>query len=62
MGTPCDAANLDGTDPVNFKDFAILADDWRLTGSGLAGDIDANDVVNFGDLDWMFDYWLIDCN
>jgi len=60
--TPCDAANLDGIDPVNFKDFVILADDWRLTGTGLAGDIDANDVVNFGDLDWMFDYWLSDCN
>ena len=59
--TLCTEANLDGTDPVNFKDFAILADDWRLTGSGLAGDIDVNDVVNFGDLDWMLDYWLSDC-
>ena len=60
-GTPCDAANLDGTGLVNFNDFAILANDWWLTGSGLAGDIDANDVVNFADLDWMFDYWLEDC-
>ena len=59
--TACDSANLDGTDPVNFKDFAILANEWQLTGPGLAGDIDANDVVNFDDLDWMFDYWLIDC-
>jgi hypothetical protein len=60
--TPCDAANLDGAGLVNFEDYVILADDWRLTGTGLAGDIDANDVVNFGDLDWMFDYWLDDCN
>ncbi len=61
-GITCDAVNLDGTDPVDFKDFAILADDWWLTGPSLAGDIDANEVVNFGDLDWMFDYWLSDCN
>jgi len=59
--TACDAANLDGVDPVDFKDFSILGDDWLLTGSSLAGDIDANDVVNLDDLDWMFDYWLNDC-
>jgi len=59
--TPCDAANLDGAGLARFEDYAILANDWQLTGPGLAGDIDANDVVNFGDLDWMFDYWLIDC-
>ena len=58
---PCTAANLDCVDPVNFKDFALLANDWRVTGPNLPGDIDVNDVVNFGDLDWMLDYWLIDC-
>ncbi|MHC4068157.1 MAG: CotH kinase family protein [Planctomycetota bacterium] len=58
----CDEANLDGTDPVNFKDFAILADDWLLTGTGLDGDIDANDVVNPADLDAFVNYWLSDCS
>jgi len=61
IAAECDAANLDGAGIINFKDFAILVNDWQLAGSGLAGDIDVNDVVNFGDLDWMLDYWLIDC-
>jgi peptidoglycan/xylan/chitin deacetylase (PgdA/CDA1 family) len=59
--TPCDAANLDGAGLVNFKDVAILANDWRLTGAGLAGDIDWDEVVDFRDLDWIVDYWLSDC-
>jgi hypothetical protein len=60
-GTPCDAANLDGAGLVNFEDYAIFAPDWRLTGSGLAGDVDANDVVNFADLAQIALYWLEDC-
>jgi len=60
--TPCSVANLDGIAPVNFEDYAILADDWWLTGSGLEGDIDANDVVNPADLDWFVNYWLSDCS
>jgi len=60
-GTPCDAANLDGTGLVNFEDYAIFAPDWRQSGSGLAGDVDANDVVNFADLAQIALYWLDDC-
>ncbi|UCF00189.1 MAG: polysaccharide deacetylase family protein [Planctomycetota bacterium] len=60
--THCHAVNLDGIDPVNFVDFSILANDWYLTGSGLAGDIDANDVVNFGDLAEIVEYWLNNCS
>jgi len=40
---------------------SVICENWLKAGSDIAGDIDANDVVNFGDLDWMFDYWLIDC-
>ena len=28
----CAAANLDGIDPVNIKDFGLIADTWRATG------------------------------
>ncbi len=59
--TPCYAANLDATDPVNFKDIAILADDWRLTGPGLVGDITGNEVVDFKDLARIAQQWLSDC-
>ncbi|UCE99796.1 MAG: metallophosphoesterase, partial [Planctomycetota bacterium] len=60
--TPCDLANLDGVGIVNFKDFAILADDWWLTGLGLAGDITGDEFVNFEDLAEIAQYWLDDCN
>ena len=58
----CDAANLDGADPVNFKDFAILAPDWRLTAEGLTGDITNDNSVDFNDLAQISFYWLSDCS
>jgi peptidoglycan/xylan/chitin deacetylase (PgdA/CDA1 family) len=58
----CDAANLGGIGPVNFGDFAILASDWQLSGSGLAGDIDGDAVVDLEDLSRIALYWLSDCS
>ncbi|MHC4843982.1 MAG: CotH kinase family protein, partial [Planctomycetota bacterium] len=55
---PRDAANLDGIGLVDFKDYAILCNNWMDTGSGLSGDIDTNDIVNHDDLDYLLDYWL----
>jgi hypothetical protein len=43
---------------VNFQDFAVLADNWLKTGTGLAGDFDASEVVDFNDLKVFCDYWL----
>jgi len=58
----CSAANLDGSDPVNFNDLAILAIHWAETGWDIVGDIDKNRVVNFNDLDRLRDQWLTNCN
>lgn len=43
---------------INFADFAILADNWLKTGSGLAGDFDNSEQVNFKDLKILCNYWL----
>ena len=59
--TPCDLANLDGINPVNFKDFAILAGDWQLTSPDLDGDINRDRVINLEDLAQIAQYWLSDC-
>ncbi len=57
----CDRANLDGINPVNFGDFAILGNDWELTGPGLAGDTNWNLVVDREDLAQIAEHWLNDC-
>ncbi len=57
----CAGVNLNGTSPVNFDDFAILASDWRQIGSGLAGDVDDSESVDMEDLRIMALYWLSDC-
>ena len=57
----CFAANLNGIDPVNFEDFTILADDWRLNGSGLTGDTNKDLTVNLLDLLQLAQHWLSDC-
>jgi len=63
-GIPCDcnAANLDGINPVNLKDFAIFARNWRQTGPEPVGDINRDLVVNFEDLFHIVTYWLSECN
>ena len=63
VGNACDldCPNLDGLNPVNFIDFSILADNWLLTGSGLAGDLDMNEVVDANDLEIFAGYWLSQC-
>ena len=58
----CNSANLDGTNPVNLKDFAILAGDWQLTGPDLVGDINRDLAVNFKDLFQIVHYWLSVCS
>jgi len=58
----CNSANLDGINPVNLKDFAILAGDWQLTGPDLVGDINRDLAVNFKDLFQIVHYWLSECS
>jgi len=57
----CSAANLDGSNPVNFIDFAILADNWKESGWDNTGDINKNRVVDLYDLDKLIGSWLDDC-
>ena len=57
----CDRANLDGIGLVDFKDFAIVANDWQKTGPGLAGDTNWNEIVDIEDLAQIAQHWLSDC-
>jgi alpha-mannosidase len=57
----CYSANLNGIDPVNFEDFTIFADDWRLNGSGLTGDTNKDQTVNLLDLLQLAQQWLNYC-
>ncbi|GAH60576.1 unnamed protein product, partial [marine sediment metagenome] len=56
-----DRANLDGLGLVNFRDFAIVANDWQKTGPGLAGDTNRNEIVDIEDLAQIAQHWLSDC-
>ncbi len=43
---------------VNFIDFAIFADNWQKSGSGLAGDFDDSGDVDTNDLATLAFFWL----
>lgn len=58
----CAAANIDGVNPVNFKDFAIIAANWLSTDPDLQGDTNRDWIVNFRDLAQLTQHWLSDCN
>lgn len=62
-GNACDddCPNLDGVNPVTFRDFSMLADNWQLIGPSLAGDLNMDLVVDVNDLAILTDYWLSDC-
>jgi DMSO/TMAO reductase YedYZ molybdopterin-dependent catalytic subunit len=63
-GNACDAdcPNLDGSNPVNFVDFSILANNWQLTGPGLEGDLNQSEGVDGNDLAIFTSYWLSGCH
>jgi hypothetical protein len=58
----CDWANIDGLNPVNFLDFALLAADWGITGAGLVGDANSDGTVDILDLSLVARFWLAVCN
>ncbi len=62
--TECHTADLAGAFGdawVDWADFAALASDYGLTGSGLAGDLDGNETCDAGDLQWLAAQWFCDC-
>ncbi|MFA7486136.1 MAG: dockerin type I domain-containing protein, partial [Phycisphaerae bacterium] len=50
--------DLHTDDFVNLADFAVLANNWDKSGSGLKGDIDGNGTVGPPDLEYLIHYWL----
>ena len=58
----CDAANLNGINPVDLRDYLLIANDWMLTGPALAGDTNRDDMVNEDDLHQLAEHWLRDCS
>lgn len=43
---------------VNFRDFAVFAENWQKTGTGLQGDFDNSGKVDISDLAYLTEYWL----
>jgi len=43
---------------VNFVDFAIFAENWQMSGSGLDGDFDDSGAVDTNDLATFAYFWL----
>jgi len=43
---------------ANFLDYAIFANNWQKTGSGLEGDINGDNVVDSNDLEILVSSWL----
>jgi hypothetical protein len=54
----CQEADLDSDGIIALEDFAILAQNWLVTGEGLAGDFDDSNSVDYNDLSVMTDCWL----
>jgi hypothetical protein len=59
--TECERANIDSIDDVEFADFALLAQAWLLTGTGLGGDINRDSAVDLRDLSALASHWLSHC-
>jgi len=58
----CDAANINGINPVDFDDYALLSVDWLLSAQGLPGDTNRDGEVNFTDLAQLVEHWLSYCD
>ncbi|MDD5327952.1 MAG: hypothetical protein PHY02_09090 [Phycisphaerae bacterium] len=54
----CQDADLDIDGIIAFEDMALFAQNWLVTGEGLAGDFDISDLVDYNDLSVMTDCWL----
>jgi hypothetical protein len=50
--------DLNGDEVIDFEDFAIMANNWKQTGVGLAGDFDNNHIVDSNDLYVIAYRWL----
>ncbi len=62
IGNACDrrCPNLDRLNPVNFKDFSVLAHNWQ-TRSSHAGDLNGDGDIDICDLAVLLGDWLNDC-
>ena len=49
---------INNDDFVNFKHYAIIANDWLKTGPGLDGDTNKNQIVDYNDLEILTRRWL----
>jgi hypothetical protein len=58
----CKKANLDEVNPVNLKDYGILASYWMQSGSELVGDINDDGTINLTDLAIIAEFWLTSCD
>jgi hypothetical protein len=54
----CQDADLDSDGIIAFEDMAKLAQNWLMTGGGLAGDFDTSNSVDYNDLSVITDCWL----
>ena len=63
IGNACDrkCPNLDRLNPVNFKDFAMLARDWQSNHPSLDGDLNGDGNIDIRDLAILMGSWLNDC-
>jgi hypothetical protein len=50
--------NLNNDSRVDFNDFAIMGENWRQTGTDLAGDFDDSNSVDINDLMQFCWHWL----
>jgi hypothetical protein len=50
--------NLNNDNRVDFTDYAIFANNWQESGTGLAGDFDDSNTVDIDDLMMFCWYWL----
>jgi len=54
----CQRADLDGDGVIAFEDVATFAQNWLVSGVGLAGDFDDSNIVDYNDLSIMAGCWL----
>jgi hypothetical protein len=57
----CEGANLNGIDPVDFTDYALLAESWLQAETDIDGDVNRDGEVDFKDVSKLASYWLSNC-
>ena len=57
----CDEVDIYSDDKIDFKDYCLLAANWKKCGPNLNGDFTGNGIVDLADLKALTFHWAKTC-